>query len=100
MTRARTFLAMPSHGSVLNRDDAPKPRLRARTIARLRMKLESGAARDASIAQRSRCSEISMSTLLAFDTKILAHLETTAPGQYQAELPLGARAPQSQATLF
>ena len=32
--------------------------------------------------------------------KILAHLEKTAPGQYQAELPLGARAPPSQASLL
>ena len=32
--------------------------------------------------------------------KILAHLEKTAPAQYQAELPLGARAPPSQARLL
>jgi hypothetical protein len=32
--------------------------------------------------------------------KILAHLEKIAPGQYQAELPLGARAPPSQARLL
>ena len=32
--------------------------------------------------------------------KILAHLEKTAPDQYQAELPLGARAPPSQARLL
>jgi hypothetical protein len=30
--------------------------------------------------------------------KILAHLEKTAPDQCQPELPLGARAPPSQAT--
>jgi hypothetical protein len=32
--------------------------------------------------------------------KILAHLEKTAPGQYQAALPLGARTPPSQASLL
>jgi hypothetical protein len=32
--------------------------------------------------------------------KILAHLEKTAPGQYQTELPRGARAPPSQAGLL
>ena len=32
--------------------------------------------------------------------KILAHLERTAPAQYQAELPLGARAPPGQARLI
>lgn len=32
--------------------------------------------------------------------KILAHLEKTAPDQYQAKLPLGARAPPSQASLL
>ncbi len=32
--------------------------------------------------------------------KILAHLERTAPAQYQAELPLGARAPPEQARLI
>ena len=32
--------------------------------------------------------------------KILAHLEKTAPDQHQAELPLGARAPPSQARLL
>jgi hypothetical protein len=32
--------------------------------------------------------------------KILAHLEKTAPDQYQAEMPLGARAPLSQARLL
>ena len=31
---------------------------------------------------------------------ILAHLEKTAPDQYQAEMPLGARAPPSQARLL
>jgi hypothetical protein len=29
---------------------------------------------------------------------ILSHLQSTAPGQYSAELPLGARAPPGQAT--
>lgn len=32
--------------------------------------------------------------------KILAHLQRVAPGQYQAELPLGARAPPPQAWLL
>lgn len=32
--------------------------------------------------------------------RILAHLEKTAPGQYQAGLPLGARAPPGQASLL
>ena len=32
--------------------------------------------------------------------RILAHLEKTAPGRYQCELPLGARAPPSQANLL
>jgi hypothetical protein len=32
--------------------------------------------------------------------KILAHLEMTAPDQFQPELPLGARAPPSQASLL
>jgi hypothetical protein len=32
--------------------------------------------------------------------KILAHLEKTAPDQHSAELPLGARAPPSQAGLL
>jgi len=32
--------------------------------------------------------------------KILAHLEKTAPDRFQAEPPLGARAPPSQARLF
>jgi len=32
--------------------------------------------------------------------RILAHLEKTAPDQYQAELPLGARAPPLQARLL
>ena len=32
--------------------------------------------------------------------KILAHLEKTAPDQYQAELPLGARAPPVQSRLL
>ena len=32
--------------------------------------------------------------------KILSHLEKTAPEHYQAELPLGARAPPSQASLL
>jgi hypothetical protein len=32
--------------------------------------------------------------------KILSHLERTAPGQYQPELPLGARAPPQQARLL
>lgn len=32
--------------------------------------------------------------------KILAHLEKTAPDQYQPELPLCARAPPSQASLL
>jgi hypothetical protein len=32
--------------------------------------------------------------------KILAHLEKTAPDQSQPELPLGARAPPSEARLF
>ncbi len=32
--------------------------------------------------------------------KILAHLERTAPDQYQAELPLGARAPPVQTRLL
>lgn len=32
--------------------------------------------------------------------KMLAHLEKTAPDQYQAERPLGARAPPSQARLL
>jgi hypothetical protein len=32
--------------------------------------------------------------------KILAHLEKTAPDQFQPELPLGARAPPSQASLL
>jgi len=31
--------------------------------------------------------------------KIFAHLERTAPEQYQAELPLGARAPPGPARL-
>ena len=31
--------------------------------------------------------------------KILAHLERTAPDQYQPELPLGARAPPAQSPL-
>ncbi len=31
--------------------------------------------------------------------KILSHLERTAPEQYQAERPLGARAPPVQASL-
>ena len=32
--------------------------------------------------------------------KILAHLDKTAPDQYLPELPLGARAPPSQASLL
>jgi len=32
--------------------------------------------------------------------KILSHLERAAPGQYQAELPLDARAPPPQARLL
>jgi hypothetical protein len=32
--------------------------------------------------------------------KILSHLERTAPGQYQPELPLGARAPPVQSHLL
>jgi len=32
--------------------------------------------------------------------KILAHLEKTAPDHHQAELPLGARAPPTQARLI
>jgi hypothetical protein len=32
--------------------------------------------------------------------RILAHLEKTAPDPYQAELPLGAWAPPSQARLL
>ena len=32
--------------------------------------------------------------------KILAHLEKTAADRFQAELPLGARAPPSQASLL
>jgi len=32
--------------------------------------------------------------------KILAHLEMTAPDRHQAELPLGARAPPTQARLI
>ncbi len=32
--------------------------------------------------------------------KILAHLERTAPDQYQPELPLGARAPPVQSRLL
>jgi hypothetical protein len=32
--------------------------------------------------------------------RILSHLEKTAPEHYQAELPLGARAPPSQASLL
>lgn len=32
--------------------------------------------------------------------KILSHLEKTAPDRYQAELPLGARASLSQASLL
>ncbi len=32
--------------------------------------------------------------------KILAHLEKTAPDQFQPELPLGARAPPGQARLL
>ena len=32
--------------------------------------------------------------------KILSHLERTAPEQYQAEPPLGARAPPVQASLL
>jgi hypothetical protein len=32
--------------------------------------------------------------------KIVAHLERTAPEQYQSELPLGARAPARQASLI
>ena len=32
--------------------------------------------------------------------KNLAHLEKTAPDQYQGELPLGARAPPGQASLL
>ena len=32
--------------------------------------------------------------------KILAHLEKTAPDQHQPELPLGARAPPTQARLI
>ena len=32
--------------------------------------------------------------------RILAHMATTAPGQFQPELPLGARAPPSQASLL
>jgi hypothetical protein len=32
--------------------------------------------------------------------KILAHLERTAPEQYQPELPLGARAPPLQSSLL
>jgi predicted phosphohydrolase len=34
------------------------------------------------------------------NAKILAHLEKAAPDQYQSELPLGARAPPSQASLL
>jgi hypothetical protein len=32
--------------------------------------------------------------------KILAHLEKTVPDQFQAQLPLGARAPPLQASLI
>ena len=32
--------------------------------------------------------------------QILAHLEKTAADQYQCELPIGARAPPSQASLL
>jgi hypothetical protein len=32
--------------------------------------------------------------------RILAHLQKTAPDQHQAELPLGARAPPTQARLI
>jgi len=32
--------------------------------------------------------------------KILAHLQRTAPEQYQSELPLGARAPPVQSSLL
>ena len=32
--------------------------------------------------------------------KILAHLQKTAPNQHQPELPLGARAPPTQARLI
>jgi hypothetical protein len=32
--------------------------------------------------------------------KILAHLQHTAPEQYQAELPLGVRAPPQQSSLL
>ena len=36
----------------------------------------------------------------ALIAKILAHLEKTVPDQFQAQLPLGARAPPLQASLI